>query len=46
VPVPYPVIRDAEHHMSLIQKVLMGTGGIALMALVLFVGWKLRDLLI
>lgn len=46
VPVPYPVIREAEHHMSLIQKVLMGTGGIALMALVLFVGWKLRDLLI
>lgn len=46
VPVPYPVIRDAEHHLSLIQKVLMWTGGIALMVLVLFVGWKLRDLLI
>lgn len=42
VPTPYPVIHEAEHHLSLIQKVLMGTGGAALMALVVFIGWRLK----
>lgn len=42
VPVPYPVIREAERHLSLIQQVLMGTGGAALMALVVFIGWRLK----
>ena len=42
VPVPYPVEKLVEKKLSWFQKTLMGVGILTLMALVVFIGWKLK----
>jgi hypothetical protein len=42
VPVPVPVVKEVERHLTKIEKSLMGVGLFALMALVVFIGWKIK----
>ena len=45
VPVPVPVVKEVERHLTKIEKSLMGVGLFALMALVVFIGWKIKRFL-
>lgn len=45
VPVPVPVVKEVERHLTKIEKSLMGVGLLALMALVVFIGWKIKRFL-
>ena len=45
VPVPVPVVKEVERHLTKIEKSLMGVGLLALTALVVFIGWKIKRFL-
>lgn len=45
VPVPVPVVKEVERNLTKIEKSLMGVGLLALMALVVFIGWKIKRFL-
>lgn len=45
VPVPYPVTKYVEKKLSWMQKTLMGVGILSIMALVIFVAYKLKRFL-
>lgn len=45
VPVPVSVVKEVERHLTKIEKSLMGVGLFALMALVVFIGWKIKRFL-
>ncbi len=45
VPVPYPVIKEVEKNLSWMQKTLMGVGILSIMALIVFIAFKLKRFL-
>ena len=45
VPVPYPVIKEVEKPRSTTEKGLMGVGILSLMALIVFIAFKLKRFL-
>ena len=45
VPVPYPVTKYVEKNLSWMQKTLMGAGILSIMALVIFIAFKLKRFL-
>ena len=45
VPVPYPVTKYVEKNLSWMQKTLMGAGILSLMALIVFIAFKLKRFL-
>ena len=45
VPVPYPVVKEVERKRSTIEKGLLGVGILTIMALVVFVAFKLKRFL-
>lgn len=45
VPVPYPVTKYTEKNLSWMQKTLMGVGILSLMALIVFIAFKLKRFL-
>ena len=45
VPVPYPVTKYVEKNLSWMQKTLMGVGILSIMALVIFIAFKLKRFL-
>ena len=45
VPVPYPVTKYVEKNLSWMQKTLMGVGILSLMALIVFIAFKLKRFL-
>lgn len=45
VPVPYPVIKEVEKPRSKVEKGLMGVGILSIMALVIFIAFKLKRFL-
>ena len=45
VPVPYPVIKEVEKPRSKFEKGLMGVGILSIMALVIFIAFKLKRFL-
>ena len=45
VPVPYPVVKEVERKRSATEKVLMGVGILSLMALIVFIAFKLKRFL-
>ncbi|MBQ5373834.1 MAG: hypothetical protein IIU51_04670 [Bacteroidaceae bacterium] len=45
VPVPYPVIKEIEKPRSKFEKGLMGVGILSIMALVIFIAFKLKRFL-
>ena len=45
VPVPYPVIKEVEKPRSKFEKGLMGVGILSLMALIVFIAFKLKRFL-
>jgi hypothetical protein len=42
IPVPYPVVKEVEKKLTKAQKGLMWTGGLSIMALLIFVVRKIR----
>lgn len=42
IPVPYPVVKEVEKKLTKAQKGLMWTGGLSIMALLVFVYRKIR----
>lgn len=45
VPVPYPVTKYVEKNLSWMQKTLMGAGILSLMAMIVFIAFKLKRFL-
>ena len=45
VPVPYPVTKYVEKNLSWMQKTLMGVGILSLIALIVFIAFKLKRFL-
>lgn len=45
VPVPYPVVKEVERKRSTTEKGLMGVGILSLMALIVFIAFKLKRFL-
>lgn len=45
VPVPYPVTEYVEKPRSAFEKGMMATGGLAIMALIVLLAWKVRRFL-
>lgn len=45
VPVPYPVVKEVERKRSTTEKGLIGVGILSLMALIVFVAFKLKRFL-
>lgn len=45
VPVPYPVTKYVEKNLSWMQKTLIGVGILSLMALIVFIAFKLKRFL-
>ena len=45
VPVPYPVTKYVEKKLSWFQKTLIGVGILSIMALVIFIAFKLKRFL-
>jgi hypothetical protein len=45
VPVPYPVIKEVEKPRSTFEKGIMGVGILSIMALVVFIAFKLKRFL-
>lgn len=45
VPAPYPVTKYVEKNLSWMQKTLMGAGILSLMALIVFIAFKLKRFL-
>jgi hypothetical protein len=45
VPVPHPVTKYVEKNLSWMQKTLMGAGILSIMALVIFIAFKLKRFL-
>ena len=45
IPVPYPVIKEVEKKLTKMQKGLMWTGGLSLLALFLFIVYKAKHIL-
>lgn len=45
VPVPYPVMKYVEKKLSWFQKTLIGVGILSIMALVIFIAFKLKRFL-
>lgn len=45
VPVPYPVIKEVEKPRSTFEKGIMGVGILSIMALVIFIAFKLKRFL-
>lgn len=45
VPFPYPVIQEVAKPLTVIQKVLIGIGGFALLGLIVGLAWKVKKIL-
>lgn len=45
VPVPYPVIQEVAKPLTVMQKVLIGIGGFALLGLIVGLAWKVKKFL-
>ena len=45
VPVPYPVVKEVERKRSTTEKGLMGVGILSIMALIVFIAFKLKRFL-
>ena len=45
VPVPYPVVKEVERKRSTLENGLLGVGILSLMAIIVFIAWKIKRFL-